>query len=830
MRLRLTLFSLLVTFSVLAQPVTYYIQGLHRQPNAKLAREYLGIVDCITNYFPPGCDSLTNWCSWQPEDFTPLPYSIGLSNLLLTVGEAGTATNLASGLIATNLTLINNTNSFSGIESGWSFTGILQGDGSGLTNLNASYLTQGEVPLARLSGITSNQLDPGTWFLATNAVGGGAPPGWCDNLTNWCSTVPSNFTTFAYSLAMSNYFQRTNPVMIMHSDEYVAWQTNGFMAMGPGTNRLGLILSNGFSRATMDSYCGVYKPFLTTDGTNWFSYPTNVPVEFGLLQDLAAPDCTPAGISNLVVFSFNNPGRFHVTNILFSQYLIVDRPKWELQAAPFHTVKVYAQKAVKNQTNWAFIPAQTRVDYHNNHERYTDEWQRTLTVSGATNRLEWQWLQTNIWTLTAPSRPAIDVSSYSISLDSYTNFTVILPAAYTSSVPVVLYTHYLVPTDWRALPRTTTIVGNTLKITFSVPSVDVGFFKIVLDNATPAIGALNGVLELTPRTVAATNSTTWNRGAGLFCFDANNLYVSTGTNSWKMLSLTGSGSGSFVLENFLFSNDARTNQIGFAANGTNYGLAIGGKEGISPALGYNYGAAVGVSSEGYDYGASLGYQANGKNKGVAIGYRSNGRDNGVSIGYSNYAAGGVSVGHSSSAGTLGVAIGRNCKTIDDGIAIGYASTNGPTGGTGYRSIAIGYKAIVPDGFGGTIELGEGTASLNGGFNLWGKGIADKSANLFANTLIVTNGASINSRLTVNGTDGITTNIITGTGVMLCITNGVLLRAVAGEHEFLRLKPTTINNSNDSTFGFGAGLICADSSHIYVSTGTNKWKRVSLTSW
>ena len=186
MRLRLTLFSLLVTFSVLAQPVTYYIQGLHRQPNAKLAREYLGIVDCITNYFPPGCDSLTNWCSWQPEDFTPLPYSIGLSNLLLTVGEAGTATNLASGLIATNLTLINNTNSFSGIESGWSFTGILQGDGSGLTNLNASYLTQGEVPLARLSGITSNQLDPGTWFLATNAVGGGAPPGWCDNLTNWC--------------------------------------------------------------------------------------------------------------------------------------------------------------------------------------------------------------------------------------------------------------------------------------------------------------------------------------------------------------------------------------------------------------------------------------------------------------------------------------------------------------------------------------------------------------------------------------------------------------------------------------------------------------------
>jgi hypothetical protein len=43
-----------------------------------------------------------------------------------------------------------------------------------LTSLNANNLTIGTVPLARLSGITSNQLDATTWQLATNLNGGNA--------------------------------------------------------------------------------------------------------------------------------------------------------------------------------------------------------------------------------------------------------------------------------------------------------------------------------------------------------------------------------------------------------------------------------------------------------------------------------------------------------------------------------------------------------------------------------------------------------------------------------------------------------------------------------
>jgi hypothetical protein len=55
-----------------------------------------------------------------------------------------------------------------------SFNGTFTGNGYNLTGLNASQLTGGTVPLAVLSGITSNQLDAATWQLATNLNGGNA--------------------------------------------------------------------------------------------------------------------------------------------------------------------------------------------------------------------------------------------------------------------------------------------------------------------------------------------------------------------------------------------------------------------------------------------------------------------------------------------------------------------------------------------------------------------------------------------------------------------------------------------------------------------------------
>jgi trimeric autotransporter adhesin len=99
------------------------------------------------------------------QAITPAPYAIfaatasNLSGTLLTAQLSGT---IANSNLPANPT-------FSSVNAG-SFSG----SGAGLIALNASSLSNGTVSLARLSGITSNQLDAGTWQLATNLNGGNA--------------------------------------------------------------------------------------------------------------------------------------------------------------------------------------------------------------------------------------------------------------------------------------------------------------------------------------------------------------------------------------------------------------------------------------------------------------------------------------------------------------------------------------------------------------------------------------------------------------------------------------------------------------------------------
>ena len=47
---------------------------------------------------------------------------------------------------------------------------------------------------------------------------------------------------------------------------------------------------------------------------------------------------------------------------------------------------------------------------------------------------------------------------------------------------------------------------------------------------------------------------------------------------------------------------------------------------------------------------------------------------------------------------------------------------------------------------------------------------------------------------------------------------------------LQIPFRTITNSTDTTWGWGAGLIVPDSGYIYVSVGTNLWKRAALSTW
>jgi hypothetical protein len=100
------------------------------------------------------------------QNLTPSPYAI----------FAGSASNLLGNLPAAQLS---GTLPGSALPGNPSFTGTVTagsfaGSGTNLTGLNAGNLSTGTVPLAQLSGITSNQLDGATWQLATNVNGGNA--------------------------------------------------------------------------------------------------------------------------------------------------------------------------------------------------------------------------------------------------------------------------------------------------------------------------------------------------------------------------------------------------------------------------------------------------------------------------------------------------------------------------------------------------------------------------------------------------------------------------------------------------------------------------------
>jgi len=47
---------------------------------------------------------------------------------------------------------------------------------------------------------------------------------------------------------------------------------------------------------------------------------------------------------------------------------------------------------------------------------------------------------------------------------------------------------------------------------------------------------------------------------------------------------------------------------------------------------------------------------------------------------------------------------------------------------------------------------------------------------------------------------------------------------------LQLTPRTITNATSTTWGYGSGIVCADTNYVYVSVGTNSWKRAALSAW
>jgi len=154
---------------------------------------FTGSANNFTGTFTGSAAGLTGLNGAQITTGTVADVRLSTNVALLDANQTFTGTNTFSGtsiFIGTNLNGLsasqlsgtvasaqiggsyNNAVSFT--NSGNSFAGTFGGNGAGLSNLNGSQITSGTLPLARLSGITGNQLDAATWQQATNLNGGDA--------------------------------------------------------------------------------------------------------------------------------------------------------------------------------------------------------------------------------------------------------------------------------------------------------------------------------------------------------------------------------------------------------------------------------------------------------------------------------------------------------------------------------------------------------------------------------------------------------------------------------------------------------------------------------
>jgi hypothetical protein len=162
----------------------------------------------------------------------------------------------------------------------------------------------------------------------------------------------------------------------------------------------------------------------------------------------------------------------------------------------------------------------------------------------------------------------------------------------------------------------------------------------------------------------------------------------------------------------------------------------------------------------------------------------------------------------------------------------YAGSLAPVA-TSYKKPSMMFRPTSTNGSAAWIFVDDFDATKQSTVNnvdtLWGKNNHTiYTDNTYTERLRITagpdGGLSFNGRFIVNGKDGLTTNVLAGE-TRLDITNGVIVGVTL--NEVLQLTPRTITNSNDSTWGKGAGLICVDANYIYISTGTNTWKRAAL---
>jgi hypothetical protein len=449
--------------------------------------------------------------------------------------------------------------------------GIFYGDGDGLTNVSGGNVI-GQVSHADLANmaislVSSNDNLGVLWSPDTNSVvvgayavlyGNGAGLTNLDGSNIQAGTVSSNSfdAETAAQLALAGTGSDTN--FIQESARFNAWSTN-YMKFGSlgsnswsgaGTNVLGLWLTNGFAGAEETSLGGLYRVIWTADYTNWSSVMTNIPVAIGVSRELACMGCTgndPDGLTNLVIWSWTNPDVFGKTNSVLSQLLQVDSPRTDSSVTPKSWVlNNIARMSHDTNKNWSATRAVSRVDVEDfglsldsQFEIVVDKSQSNYFSVNMTDIGErfWQARSTN-----APAR----ITEIQAGGWAGTNpVTIYIETNGLAAAPTVEYASSFQDPQWRLVPNATnsypeTATNDCYMVQFDSPVSPAAFRASVKGGkAFQVFGDVQAErYSATPYTVTNAADTTWGYGAGLIRWDADYIYVSTASNTWKRAALT----------------------------------------------------------------------------------------------------------------------------------------------------------------------------------------------------------------------------------------------------------------------------------------------------
>lgn len=232
-------------------------------------------------------------------------------------------------------------------------------------------------------------------------------------------------------------------------------------------------------------------------------------------------------VTNFTIYTLTRPDKFGATNGMYGQALRVGSPIDPDDAAS----KSYVDSAVAamglgvGQLNGATF-------------NMSALWQQsTAGVSATNDAFHLSYLGGDI--LTAVQPPLTILGGIKIvSVVSRTNVQVSVPTNGLATAPSLQFTHTLGPANWGWISATNWVSGTNFLLQFTMPFPDAGFVRPAIPSSLPGVVVLGSVLQCAPWTVSASTNSTFGQGAGLIRWDANYLYVSTGTNQWKRAALS----------------------------------------------------------------------------------------------------------------------------------------------------------------------------------------------------------------------------------------------------------------------------------------------------